>query len=341
MNGFTPLIRVTVNGKEVAGAFYTRLIKATLRDEAGQSSDTCTIDLDDRNNEIEAPAKDDVMSVEIGWRETGLTLFGEFKVQSTAMKGSVSAGETMTIQAKGTDLKNKLKGEGNESFSNKTFGDIVKASAKRAGLTPEIDAELAAIQYAYKARTGQSEIDFLTRLADEAGGTLKVSAKKLAVVKRGGGKSASGKALAPILINRRDCAEWEFTPDGRPQYGRVVAPWTDNKDGKRKIETAETGLKGPDHVLRESEPTKPRAKKKAEAEAQRLNRGTGAGEMKLYGRPEAQAEADVICSGFRPEINGTWRCKAVEHEFTQGAGFITKIEVSATEKGKKGGIKDE
>ena len=339
--GWTPRISVEVDGKEVAAGFYGRLIKATIRDEGGQTADQLTIDLDDADNAIELPPDKAKIEVWLGWKETGIVSMGVFELQQPTLKGSVSAGETITLQASAADLKTKLKGKGREHFESKTFGEIATTIAKRNGMTAVVDPDLAKIQIPYRARVDASEIDFLTTLADEHDAVAKPMGDKLVVSKRGSAKAASGKALPPIRIEKYDCEEWEIAPEGRAQYGKVKAAWIDQKTGKRRTEESDTGLKGPDFAIRDPLPTQELAKAKAQAEARRLTRNTSSGHFTMIGRPEAQAEADVIAGpSFRDGIAGTHRADAVEHTFGED-GFKTKVEIKAKEDGSSSKKKDE
>ncbi|MGO4735994.1 phage late control D family protein [Bosea sp. 2KB_26] len=331
--GFTPLISIEVNGKEVAAGFYGRLIKATLTDEAGQKSDKVTFELDDAQNAIIAPPPKATILVKLGFKETGLVPKGTFEMQPVAFKGDANTGETLTIQASAADLKRKLKGKGRESFANKTVKEIAETIAQRNGMTVAIDPDLASIKLDFRARVDVSEIDFLTTLGDEFDAVVKPMGDKLVISRRGAGKSVSGLLLPAIAIEKRDCADWEVTPDGRTEYATVKAAWIDQKTGKRQTAEAKTGLEGPETVLRSPYPTKEQAEKAAMAEARRLTRQSGDGYFKLYGRPEARAEADVIAGqSFRKEIAGTWRSDSVEHVF-EASGFITTVNIAAKEDG--------
>lgn len=339
--GFTPRISVKVDGKEVAAGFYGRLVKATIRDEGGQTADQLTIELDDADNAIVLPPEKAKIEVWMGWKETGIFHMGFYELQQPTLKGSTAAGEFMTLQASAADLKSKLKGKGREHFEEKTFGEIATTIAKRNGMTAVVDPELAKITIPYRARVDASEIDFLTTLADEHDAVAKPMGDKLVISKRGSGKSAAGTALPPIEIEKRDCEDWEISPEGRSRYGKVKASWIDQKTGKRQTEEAETGLKGPDFTVRDPLPSQELAKAKAQAEARRLTRNTSSGHFGLaMGRPDAQAEADVIAgASFREGIAGTHRADAVEHSFDEN-GFKTKVEIKAKEDGSSGKKKE-
>lgn len=338
MRGYTPIIRVEVGGQNASDAFYKRLIKATVRDEEGQTSDTFTADFDDRDNAIELPSKQTKISVALGFRETGLVNRGLFEVQGYSIKGS-EEGEFITLQAKGANLKGAEKAGGRESFENTTIGDIAKQVAQRSGLQAVVDPELAGVKVEYLARIGQSDLDLLTRLADANDGILKRAGGKVVITKRGSGKSAGGQDVPPIVIIKNvDLVKgWEITSDPRPQYGKVQAGYIDQATGKRMLEQIETGLEGPEFPLRHLLRNKEEAKRAAQSEASRLTRNTGSGHFELYGRPESSAGAEVFAYGFRSEVEGEWRCNAIEDVFQsgQGGGYTTKVHIKAPEKGKK------
>lgn len=332
-DGFTPMIRITVDGQEVAGPFYSLLIKATVRDEAGQKSDQLTIDLDDPGNQIQKPREKARFEVWLGYKETGLVKVGTYEMQSFTRKWG-DDGETVTIQASAADLKKQLKGSGREHFEDKTFGEIVETIAKRNGLTASVDPELAKTKIKYRARVDSSDIDFLTTMADEFDAVVKPMGSRLVATTRGKGKSAGGESLPPIEIAKADTSSGELAPDARAQYGKVRTSYIDQKTGKRVSETAETGLDGPTFTVRDPLPSSELAKKKGQAEARRLTRNTADGSVTLAkGRPEAQAEADVILGdGFPSDVAGAYRADAVEHTFDDN-GFRTKIEIKAKEDG--------
>lgn len=337
-SGYTPVILIS----GASPLFYSRLIKVTIKDEEGQKSDTLTIELDDRDNAIPAPKKGTKLSVQLGYKETGLVDVGTFEVHGTELKGIAGEGELLVVQAKGTSLSSnkKLKESGSENFKEgSTLKEIADAIAGRSGLTVRIDGALGGTSYADGAyRHMQSGLDFLGRLVEGANGILKIQGDVLAIAERGSGKNAAGKALPVIQIRKADCKDWSFTPGDRPTHGKVSGSWIDQKTGKKKVETKETGLEGPLFGLREPYKTEAEAKKAVEAKAKDLSRKSGAVSFTVPGIAIGGAGSDINATGFRPEINGTWRTKSLEHTFTSGpsGGFITKVEGTAPEGGKKG-----
>lgn len=332
--GFTPILKVTVDGKEVAGSFYGRLIELKIRDEAGQTSDSLTASLDDGQNVIELPREKARIEVWGGYRETGLTLLGVYELQTISIQGSADDGEKIVLQASAADLKRKLKGKGREAFENRTVGEIADTIARRNGMEARVAPELRDIRIPYRARVDASEIDFLTTLGDQFGAVVKPMGDKLVMAPRGEAKATSGQNLPTIYIEKGDCSRWSIEPKGRPQYGKVRGAYVDQDTGKRQLTSANTGMDGPDFTIRDPFPSKEQAEKGALAEARRLTRNTGDGHFELaLGRPEAQAEADVVAGpSFRTGVAGEWRAEAVEHVFDD-RGFRTKVEIKAKEDG--------
>jgi phage protein D len=336
MRGYTPVILIS----GASPLFYSRLIKATIRDEEGQKSDTLTIELDDRGNVIPVPKKGTKLKVQLGYREGGMADKGTFEVHGTELKGEAGQGEFLIVQAKGTSLSanKKLKESGSENFpEGVTLKTIAETIAGRSGLSVKIDGALGGVTYPDgEYRHLQSGLDFLGRLVERANGLLKIQGDVMAIAERGSGKNAAGSTLPVINIEKRNCKDWSYTPGDRPTYGKVTSSWIDQKTGKKKIETKETGLEGPLFGLRDPFKTEAEAKKAVDAKAKELSRKTGTVTFTLPGLI-AGAGSDVSATGFRSEISGAWRAKAVEDEFTSGpsGGWITKIECTAPEGGKK------
>ena len=337
MAGYTPFILIS----GASALFYRRLIKATVKDEEGQKSDTLTIELDDRGNVIAVPKKGTKLKVQLGYREKGAFDKGTFEVHGTEIKGGAGEGEFVTIQAKGTSLsaKGTLKETGSETFpEGATLSSIAQKIAGRNGLTLRIAGNLGATAYPEGAfRHMQSDLDFLSRLAEKANGLLKIQGDVLALAERGSGQSAGGKPLPVITISKADCKDWSYTPGDRPTYGKVTGAWVDQKTGKKKVETKETGLEGPLFGIRDPFKTEAEAKKAIEAKAKDMSRKSGTVSFTTRGVGEGGAGCKIIATGFRPEINGEWRVKSREDTFTSGAsgGWTTKWECTAPEGGKK------
>lgn len=324
---WSPMVLIRIDGVEVAGGFYGRLIKLNTRDEAGQTADMCTFTLDDARNELFVPREKAVIEVLLGYRESGIYPVGTYEMQSVEIAGS-DEGETLVIQGKGADLRRSHKGGRRKSWEKTTFGAVARDVAGAVGVGLTISDEAKALPIPYTIQLDGSDIDFLTRLGDEHGLIVKPLPDRIVVVERGAGRSASGRWLMPIPIDKSECVSWSITPYGRSSYGRISSAWVDQTTGKRHVEEQDTGLDGPELLLPDAQPDKVRARRKARAEARRLTSDTADGRFVIPGRPTAQQGAPVEPTGFRDDCLGPWLAHAVEHDVS-ASGFLTTVSVKA------------
>lgn len=330
-----PLFVCHVGGANASGGFYSALLSATLTDNSGEEADTLELTFDDRLNSIATPGEGAVLQPFFGYAEAGLTSKGKFIVAGIGVDGG-PGGETISISAKAADFREDAKERMTENFDDKTLKQILTEVFGRHGLDVAIDPELASIKVDYEARFDQSAFGFATELARRYNAVAKPGNGKLIFAKKGKASSVGGLPMTPILIAKSQCSEWSFDLKPRPRHGKVAAKWFDREQGKLRFETEATGGQGPIRMLPHPFKTQDEAKKAAKAEGVNLNRATGSGSFTIPGRPSANAEADVIASGFRSDINGKWRAVTVTHEFSRD-GYSTSVEVEAPEEQKKVG----
>lgn len=319
-----PFITVLVGGNPVSATFYDRLSTATITDNAGQDADTLELVFDDSGNELVMPEKGAKLNVSFGYRDYGSSMMGDFVVEKSGIALD-QGGEVMSISAHSTDLRADVKEQDFEHFEDTTIGTIVGQLAKRHGYDTKVSPELAARPVTYIARTGQSAMDFLTRLADRNQALFSIKANKFLFLSRGG--------LPPITITKSMCESASFEVEPRARFGKVEASWFDRSKGKAESVTHETGLDGAVRRLRTVFASKAEAEAAAASEGDRLGRATGTGSLSLFGMPEIMADAPLILEGFRAEANGEWRAGTVTHTYASDS-YKTSVELEAPEKGK-------
>lgn len=324
MDRSTPFIEVTVAGRPVSTAFYTRLSTASIHDAPGQEADTCELVFDDSGNEIEVPEKGARITVKFGFRGGGGWKMGVFDFDK-AMIGGGANGELLTLSCRSADMRSDVKEPLSEHFDDTTIGDIVEHLARRHKHTAKISPELASIKIDYVARAEQSAVDFLTRLADRTNALFAIKGNQFLFLTRG--------TLQSVSIDKTECESWSFSIEPRPKYGKVAVGWYDRTSNKTVFEEHSTGLEGPVKRLRKSYGSAAEAKKAAEAESDRLGRATGSGSLTLGGRPEIMADTPIIATGFRKEASGQWQVASVDHVY--GDTYLTTINLEAPKEGKK------
>ena len=232
----TPAWLILADGVDVTGNFNDRLLSLTVTDNEGLKSDTCEIEVDDRDGRLAVPRKGTLLSISMGYRETGLTLMGVYTVDEVELSGFP---RKMRISGSAADLRDKLKAQRNKGYEGKTVGEIVKEIAGRHGLTPAVGSSLASFRYDYLGQTEESDLHFLTRLARRHDALAKVANGRLLLTKRGEAKAASGAALVEAIIGAAQVIEYSATFQDRPAHKKSKASWWDRKKAKRETEESD------------------------------------------------------------------------------------------------------
>lgn len=330
---------VNASGQDLMGHVRGIWLEVKITDNAGQESDKATILCLGPPGRFGIPKRDEAFDLYMGWADEGLVHQGRFSFQKANARGAPEEGERLSLDFKAADFVDDLKASGRRHYEEgTTFGALVRAEAERAGLSAVVDPSLDTVTLGYRLRWDQSAIDFLNEVADELGATVKPAGGKLVAMKRGAGKTGSGRDLAPILIRRRTGFSYDIDIEPRPEAGSVAASWQDGRTGHRRLAKVQTGRDGPIVVLPHPYRSEIEAREAAQANAYERSHNSGTGTFESPGLPHARAEAPVIASGFGGFIDGRWKAETVEKVMTVSGGFLTTVTVGAgTErKGQKG-----
>lgn len=185
-------------------------------------------------------------------------------------------------------------------------------------------------------QTGESDLNFLTRLARQYNATATLKERKLLVLPRADGKTASGKSLSVIQLAPTAINSYRLTFPDRGSVAAVKAKAHDSKTGK-KIDIvnpdAPTGSSTAVHTDRHIYPNLSAAKAAARAKLASMNRQTASGSLTLRGRADLAAEKSAELKGFKQEADGVYLIESVTHHLA-GQSWITSVELSAGKAGK-------
>ncbi|MCF6432593.1 contractile injection system protein, VgrG/Pvc8 family [Leisingera sp. MMG026] len=307
--------RIIADGSDVTGNFADRLIGLTIVDEAGSKSDRAEIQVDDRDYAVALPATGAKLEIALGF--TGdLVELGHFTVDE--ISGEL-APDTMTIGAKAADMLGGIRAKKTRSWHKVTVADLVGKIAGEHGLKAVISDSLKTHHYAYLAQTSESDLNFLTRLAQDLDAVAKPAGGALVFAKRGENKGADGADLPVFDVHRSQIASGDWQINGRGKYGCVIVEWTDL--GAAKVQTCKAGDKDPKLKLRHRYPSQEEAQRAADAALERTGRASGTISIRLGGFwGDLMAEAKVNLTGIKPELEGEWLITSVTHTL---AGTLT------------------
>lgn len=336
-----PAFDIQVGGKTVTPV-NDRLISLTVTENRGFTADTVEIELDDTDGLLELPRRGTEIRVAIGWQNGGLVEKGKFVVDEIAHSGPP---DHLTITARSADFRDDFNVKREYSWHGCTVSYAVSAIAGRYNLTPAISTELANLEIDHADQTQESDISFLTRMAEMLGAATTIKNGMLLFFTPGTGRTVSGRVLPSVMITRASGDSHSFRVADRDAYTGVEAYWLDLSFGKKrktrvrgqrkntapKSSSREghylNGAEGNVFVMRQTFKTELAAKRAAVAKWQSLKRGAAEFSMQLArGRAELYPELHAIMYGFKTDIDeGDWTITKATHTVTH-QGFYTALE---------------
>lgn len=225
-----PVYALNVDGRDITPLAQARLINLTHTDNRGFEADTLEITLDDSDGALEIPSKGAVVTLLIGWADTGTVDMGRFTVDEVEHAG---APDQLSIRARSADLRASLTTKREQSWHGTTVGALLAALAFRHELNPIVSPELAGLTVDHIDQTNESDINIITRLAQEHGAIAAIKDGRLIFMPAGSGRSASGKPLPVATITRQSGDQHRFSVADRGAYTAVRATYFDVKLSKR------------------------------------------------------------------------------------------------------------
>ncbi|MGL5948134.1 MAG: phage late control D family protein [Aeromonas sp.] len=327
-----PRAEITLDGA-LLSALSPRLMSLTLTDYRGFTADTLTLELDDTDGKLALPPRGAKLSIALGWRDELLTHKGVFVVDEVQHQGPP---DKLTISASSADFRAEFNVKREQSWHDITVGKVVQAIAARYSLVPAISQALIDIEIDHADQHDESDISFLTRMAEMLGAVATIKAGRLLFIIPGQGLSASGQPLPAVELTRQDGDGHSFTIADRDAYTGVTAHWLDLKQGKKQITTVSgakqgdylAGTAGNVHVMRTTYRSEKNAKRAAAAKWDELRRGAAQFSITLAkGRADLYPELPVILRGFKPEIDSAhWVIVEVGHQLG-GGGYTTELKL--------------
>ncbi len=320
-----PICQVLVNGQDITAAIEQRLVSIELTDNRGIEADQLTITLSDHDGLLAVPPRGAVVSLWLGWSDTGLVSKGSYTVDETEHSG---APDVLSIRARSADLREGLKVKKERSWHGQTLGAIVQSIAAAYGLSPVISAALSAIELAHIDQANESDANLLTRLGQQFDALSSIKAGRLLFMPVGKSLTVSGAALPHITVTRADGDQHRFLQADRDSYSGVRAYYYEFNSAEKKEAIAGAGDNLKD--LRHTYTDQQSALHAARGEWSRLQRGTATLSYTLAkGRPDLIPELTYSLTGIKAEIGAiVWLGANVRHSFTADS-YTTSLELES------------
>jgi phage protein D len=341
-----PQFRLTMEGADITQKIEKRLISLTLTDNRGFEADQLDIQLDDADGLLQLPRRGVALTLALGWEGQLLIPKGTYTVDEIEHSGSP---DRLTLRARSADFRETLNTKREKSWHKVTVGDITRDIAARHKLKLALGDDVAKLAIDHLDQTNESDASFLMRLARQSGALACVKNGSLLFIRQGQGKTASGKVLPVITLQRRDGDSHRFSLADRDAYTGVIASWLHTREPVKKevtkvkrrrkttakkkepeakqgdylIGTAENVL-----VLSRTYASRANAERAAKMQWERLQRGVATFSIELArGRAELYTEMPVKVSGFKQQIDAAeWIITTLTHNLGD-SGFTTSLEL--------------
>ena len=327
----TPMFCIVADGSDITRMINDRLLLLRTSDKPGMESDEFELRIDDRDGAVTLPARGASIEIFLGYAGSTLSREGRYVVDDIEVSGPPA---TLVIRGKASDMRGSGKTTRSGSWEGDSLATIVSTIARRNGWEPA--CKVATI-VPRADQLGESDFNFVTRLAKQHDCTAKVADGKLIVMPRQGGVTASGKTLDLVTITKADVSRYSFQLGDRSNHKTVKTKYQDKATGKLKVisldnDDSPDGLP-PVHTDRHIHPNKTAAEQAAKARLSAFNRSTASVRLEMPGRSDLFAERMISAQGFKDGLDGEYLVDSREQVFTQ-SGWSTTIECNGGKKGK-------
>lgn len=321
-----PAYDIALAGQRISPELGARLQSLRLTDRRGLEADQLDIVLEDHDGRLDLPPRGAELRLALGWQGQGLIDRGTYIVDEVEHAG---APDTLTIRARSADMRQGLPGKRTQSWDDLTLRDILGTIAARHDLTPRVADEFAGIRITHIDQTDESDMHFLSRLAERFDAVATVKAGNLLFIAAGQATTAGGLEIPPIRLHRQAGDTHRYSVTDRDAYTGVKAHWNDTAEAERQEVIA--GSDDNAKALRPTYASREDALAAAQAEWQRLQRGGASFRLDLAeGRPDLYPETPVTLAGWKPEIDATaWLITEISHDLSDSA-LTSSLEMEVT-----------
>ena len=315
----TPIFSVSFNG--AADAIQNRVIAINTNDEAGFVSDSCEIELDNYDGALILPRTEAMFEVSLGYRETGLTKIGTYFVKEIAIDGAQK-----TIRIKGNAARKSVRSQ--KSRTNEgTLSQVFQTMASDSDLLPAFDDSFADIDLDYMPQFAESDMHYLTRIAQKIGAVAKPVDGHLVLTDDMQAKSVSGKTLPTKYIDMADISNYtctfKETESSNGGGGTVYANWYDKTTGEYHL--VHVGNGEPETELDEIFPDEKSALAAAGSRFKYVTKNNTVLRFNTSGRADLFAELPLTLLNPPKDLHANWIISMVQHSFRKN-GFFSSLE---------------
>ena len=294
------------------------LMSITVKDEIGLKSDTCDVvfSYDPRFPNFRLGM---LMTVKLGhanklW-DTGKYYISEINHQGPPHELVVRGLSSPLIISKALQNSHRRNWQRGEA----RLSEIMRHVASDAALLLKYSAAEDPLM-PYTAQCGETDSEFLMRLARLRDLNFKVDGNNLIVYEIGASKNLGGTSLRTVEIDYTgEDIQYSFLHEELDAYAEAVA-WVQSIPQSERLQVR-AGSGSPKFEFKEMFPTIEEAKQACQAKLQESNRITYRASVTLPGQPNIIAGGKMKLSGFPKIVNRTYLIDSVIHNFSASSGY--------------------
>ena len=303
-----PDYKLTISGHIIKKKYVKSI---NFKDEIDNKSDEITVVT---TLEFSRPSFGDEVTLELGYKESGLVFVGKFFVQSSTITN-----QTLSFKATGADWTEELKKRKNRKWENIEIRGIVAKIAGEHGLSSKCDKTHF---FKHEAQAHESDMHFLHRLAKFLDASFSIKNKTVLFLDKNTPKPK-------YICNIKEAISSSIELVNKTKYKSAKMTYRDSKKNRDVTVTVGSGTpvlelkKSLDSFSKNNTSLKESAKTYAQNQLNLANIGTVRGRVKIEGTtaPKAGGEIEIVNSKYD---DGVYKIKRVTHSL--GNGFVSDVE---------------
>lgn len=323
---------VRLGDQDLTEALRPRLLSLSLTEHRAGQADELELVLHDADGKLAIPRPGVRLTVAIGWARgrdvaIGLINKGSFIVDEASASGPP---DIISMRARSADFTGAFRTRRERSYADATLAQILGDIAADNGLALRCDPTLASETIPALGSGARSDAALLKALGRRFDAVATVKAGTLIFAPTGAGKTASGKTIPALTIDRSQTSgRWSFDRAQRDDYNGVEARWHSKGSASVQSVTIGGGGSGPAKRLRRIYASETSARHAAEAENSRMSRAGAKMNITLpLGRPDAYPDRPAVITGFKAEINAlSWLISETRHQMDGTGGLTTALQL--------------
>jgi len=326
--GFTPIVEFYGAN---AALLNQRLIHWSHTDAAGIETDRLELTLNIEGLEG-LPSLSGKIGLRVGYQESGLVEKGEFVVtQRTPVLFPMRLMIVATAAPFSAADTSGYRQRRSASYGPTTLGALFRQLVSRHGFSPRVAPALEGVAIAHIDQSNESDMAFITRLAQRYGAITKPFNELYVLAEAGKTKSLSGQMLPEVKLsvtqdNRPGAPAFitaKLDEKSRSKYMGSRVTWWDTAGGKQRV--VQVGI-APFKTLRQRCQNEAEARAVAESELRRVGREGLKLQIDCPGNPLLAAEGLLVLDETWPSyMRGRWSIKQVVHVGDPVTGYRSSI----------------